>query len=657
MSRPQKKRRAQPSMPQAVPKQLALQWDQADRLQQQGRLEEARDLLEELDARYPSRVEVLASLAEIYSKQKNSVAYLSVCEQVAKLRPNDPDIRLGLIGAYALNDRPALTLLAMREFLNRWPDHAEAAQMRKTLAEAEPDLLEEMAGEGLDGEEALAHGALHEEAQNLLAAGRYPSALQVSEKLLRLRPRFAPAYNNASLCQWLAGRQEAAITTSQRVLEFDPDNVHALSNLCRYLLLAGRTDEAQAMGERLRAVAAPAWEVWSKKAEALSYLGEDEAVLEALRAAEREDGGQSEISQALLRHLAGVAAMRLGRVDEARRHWQEALRRSPGMALPKENLEDSRLPAGERQGPWAFSLPYWLHPNTTRDLARRLGPAVTSGREGAIEQGVGRFVRDHPEMVALVPHLLDRGDPPGRTLALQMARSLNTPELLEALRVFALSQRGPDAARMDAAQTVSAAGLLPPGALRFWSQGEWREVMLSAYEIYTEPEEGHSPRVVELLEQAQEQLRQRDTKQAESLLQQALVIDPDARAVQQTLAAAYVLQGREAEAEALANKLHQQDPDYLFARVLLAQIYIPRGETERAKALVEPLLSRKRLHISEFAALCAAQIQFYLAEGDREAAHSWLQMWENVDPESAGVAHWRQEVNRPPRIHRLFGRR
>src|SRR5438309_4693457 len=117
MQRQQKKRRAQPPPPQALPKQLALRWDEAERLQEKGRWDEAREILEELNQRYPNRVEVLASLAIVYLKQGENVAYLSVCEQVARLRPHDPAVRLGLIGAYARNDRSALTLRAMHEFL------------------------------------------------------------------------------------------------------------------------------------------------------------------------------------------------------------------------------------------------------------------------------------------------------------------------------------------------------------------------------------------------------------------------------------------------------------------------------------------------------------------------------------------------------------
>lgn len=83
-----------------------------------------------------------------------------------------------------------------------------------------------------------------------------------------------------------------------------------------------------------------------------------------------------------------------------------------------------------------------------------------------------RFLRKHPEIIAVVPMLLERGDERGREFALLLARTANTPELLEALKDFALSQHGPDQLRMEAAQVASQAGLLPPGPMRQWLGGE-----------------------------------------------------------------------------------------------------------------------------------------------------------------------------------------
>src|SRR5262249_57892058 len=110
----------------------------------------------------------------------------------------------------------------------------------------------------------------------------------------------------------------------------------------------GGTGEARAQAERVKALPADRRDAGTKKAEALSYLGDDEGVLAAFRAAERARSGTWIAEDGLLIHLAAVAAQRLGRADEARRLWNEALKAAPGLALPRANLDDLRRPVGER---------------------------------------------------------------------------------------------------------------------------------------------------------------------------------------------------------------------------------------------------------------------------------------------------------------------
>ncbi len=123
------------------------------------------------------------------------------------------------------------------------------------------------------------------------------------------------------------------------------------------------------------------------------------------------------------------------------------------------------------------------------------------------------------------------------------------------------------------------------------------------------------------------------------------------------LAAAYELQGRRQEAEELLRRLHELHPDYLFARTSLAQLALRKGKVAEAEALLEPLVSQKRFHISEFAALAGAQIDLFLAKSDPTSARSWFTMWESADPENPGLDYWRHRLDRPGRWPRLPGRR
>ena len=133
---------------------------------------------------------------------------------------------------------------------------------------------------------------------------------------------------------------------------------------------------------------------------------------------------------------------------------------------------------------------------------------------------------------------------------------------------------------------------------------------------------------------------------AETLILQALEVEPDAPDVRNNLAAAYEMQGRQAEAEALVARIFERHPDYLFGRTSMAQLYVRDGKIEEAEALLEPLLTRQRFHHLEFAAFCNAQIELYRAQGKREGAESWLKMWAAVDPDNPAIARLRRSLGR-----------
>src|SRR5207244_3317702 len=104
---------------------------------------------------------------------------------------------------------------------------------------------------------------------------KYPQARQLGEKVLARKPDFAPALNNIGETWAREGKLDQAAAAAQGVLAFAPHNFHALSNATRYLALAGRTDEAREYAGRLRAVQSGSPDVWVKKAEAFSILGDD----------------------------------------------------------------------------------------------------------------------------------------------------------------------------------------------------------------------------------------------------------------------------------------------------------------------------------------------------------------------------------------------
>ena len=225
-----------------------------------------------------------------------------------------------------------------------------------------------------------------------------------------------------------------------------------------------------------------------------------------------------------------------------------------------------------------------------------------------------------------------------------------TPAMLEALRDFALGDCGPDEMRYKAAQAVSDAGLLPSGKARMWLKGKWQEVLFLGIEIYNEPNLIHQPQVEDLLLDALDNLREDNPEEAESLLKQALVIEPNAPDLMFNLASAYQQQRRFQEFEDLIRLIHQNHPDYGFARLGLAKLHIDHKEYKAAEELLKPMLQFKRLHFQEFVFLCQTQVELCLAQKEFDGARSWLSMWEKIDPDEPDLVYWKRRLQQPKRL-------
>jgi len=631
---------------------------EAERLDRQGKRVEARELLEDLNRSYPDRAEVLAALVNVYYELDDLTAYQHACQRLIRHRPDDPELCLMLAGSCLTNVRPALALGNFRRFLRRWPDDVRADEVHKTVAFLEEQMEEMLRGLGLSGEDGLQLAALHEEVLCHLEQGEFDQARQAAEQLLKQHPSFCPAINNLGEAHFREGRTDEALAAAHRVLQQDPDNFHALANLARYLCLTGQAKKARAWARRLKSVESNSCDVWVKKAEAFTCLGDDEEVLRVFAKAQRSQGRRPDRDEAILHHLAAVAAMRLGREQEARTYWKRALKLNPGLDVANANLQDLRNPPDQRHAPWPYSLNHWLPMHLVRKLVSRLSRAERRGSDGTLGRQVRRFLEEHPQVTALLPLLLARGDPEGRQFALRIALLAETPQAFEALRDFALGQHGPDQLRQEAAQALRQAGALPAGPVRMSIKGQWQDLLLLGFEIHREPNRVHRPHVEDMAREAMAALENDDGQEAERLLKQALEMEPDALDLLNNLAAAYRLQGRYDDWKPLIHEIHRRDPDYFFGRINMAFYHLDAGNLEEAREMLTPLLSRPRFHLSEFVAVCQTQIALCRAEGHLDAARSWLKMWEDVDPDHPGLQDFRRRLGLsglPGALARLVG--
>ncbi|MDJ0719754.1 MAG: tetratricopeptide repeat protein [Prochloraceae cyanobacterium] len=617
-------------------------------------------ILEPLSQQYPKEKKVWQYLLDSSFSSGNMRLYQKACEGLFKVEPTGENAyELG--GAYLNNMHPLMALQTFRQALELEPDHKLAPQAKDTVRRLEPILQNTLTQMGLTEADGLEIALLHEQGQAYMEQGDYAASREAEEKVLQQYPHLVSARNNLSLLSWMEGDPDAAISTAQAVLKREPDNIHALSNLIRFLVISGDSAPAPAYGEQLKASQAEAWDGWTKKVEGLTYLADDLGIVEVWQqapAAEMEDSPLS----ALFYHLSAVALARTGDVKSAIAQWKIALDLNPSLALARENLSDLRKPRARQHGAWPLSWEQWLMPKSSAQLQQIIQTSLNSTQSDKLLSRFKNFLSTHADVVAMLPRILERGSPEGQELVLSTAEQLKTPQLLNPIKDFATSQNGTDQMRYRAANLAASAKLIPKDRVTLWMAGEWRELMLMAYEFHGEPILKHSQRVDALLKEALFLLRQdgeKQAKEAEALLKKALVLEPESPDLIHNLAMAFRPQGREDESIALLRDLVTRYPDYLFAPAFLAKLHLENGDLEAAEALLKPFLDRERFHFLEFSAFMDAYIEVLLAKQDKKVARSWLKMWEDVysqlqlnDPT---LDYWKKRLGPKLKFPQLFG--
>ena len=250
----------------------------------------------------------------------------------------------------------------------------------------------------------------------------------------------------------------------------------------------------------------------------------------------------------------------------------------------------------------------------------------TSGTcESELDEAMREVGRRHPMLRAMVPRLLRRGDHSARSLALALLS--DDPPDRATLRDLALGQDLPDSVRWVAARQAIRVGALAPDPVRMWLKGEWRTVVVLAFEIDCSIICLHDDPVMrEGQDQALRMVGERRLAEAEAAFRKLLELEPAAPDFKHNLACVLGMMERQEEAVALMEEVHASHPTYVLSAVSLAEVALERGEVERARALLDPMLRLPRVHGAEALALCRAQQGVYEALGRPEDAHLWAEV-------------------------------
>lgn len=642
-----KKSNRSPQKP-PLPRRLAQGLEQAKTLIEQGQASQAYRLLLELENSYPNRVEVLELLADACYHQEDWRGYEWALHRLVEKERNHVLGNYAVGIAYLANNRPVLAVEALERFLKRWPEYEKAPDAQRMLEQSHSAAAIEVEKTGLPVSEAVDVLRRYEYMLLLFQHGQYQHAARVGEQLLKKYPQFVPVSNSLAQLALINGDWKQAEVGMRRVLELEPDNVQTLGTLVRLLFVTGRFTEAAAAAEHLSTLSETNFIHALRMIEALSWLGDDQGVVEVYAQTDQMEALDKEHSPGwpLMLHLAAVANARLGQEATARSLWQQALTYAPDFETARKNLEDTGLPIYERNGPWAFAFTEWVTEQQVRalsDLAERISKLAVP-REGTA-QAAAFLDEQQPELLLLAPHLLARGDETARQYIFSAAVLSGHPVLLDQLQEFTFGQVGSDRQRLDAANVLLEWGRLEPGLAQMWIRGEWRQTPLLYYEIAYETQTPNlSPYVQDLVARSGRALQSENLVKAAELLEEAAALAPDEPTLLNNAAVLYWIDKRYEKAGELTQQVNERFPDYFFSILSKAQNALQEGDLEQAEQLLEQLSARRELHITELESLCKAQMDLQLARSDRETARLWFDLWERMDLGNPDQEEYREKL-------------
>lgn len=577
----------------------------------------AREILQELNREFPKNLDTLNALIIVFEKLDDNHRLLQVTRQLLAMNVREPHILLAASQAYLRQYYPANSLVLDDEFLRIYPDDPDAKAVREGKIEIEKAAKRMFESSGLPTDD-LEYIALMEECVILLNEGKAQQCRDAALQLLEKNPHFATALNNLSLAYWLDGDIDEAIAAAGKVLETEPDNPHALSNLIKFCLVNGEEEDAREYATRLKASQAPGSDRWLKRCEALSFIGDDQGVLDVWQAANLKD--QSKAATAATQHYVAVAAWRLGNNDMALQLWNECLQVQGNRAIEKArlNVEDSKKPEGKRDMPWALGIDEWLPSEAISKLQLLIGNPDTKGAEN--------FLAKYPYTENILAYLLERGDRSSRFIAYTLLTFAPTPDHLKVLYEFAKSQAGPDAGRGKCALYLWEQGALDVDEDMFilWISGKWQKARLINVEEWEDADSQFSKKVRRLIEKSQQASHTKDFNAEENLLRQAIQMEPHSGQLQYYLSQSMISQKRFDDARQILDEAHQKSPDDLYVRGKLASIALDDGDAQTAQSLIQPLRDAKTLSRILVHLRYVAEIYIAIIKDNPDRAQAWF---------------------------------
>mgnify|MGYP000104588545 CR=1 FL=1 len=617
---------AQPLKPKDVKNLEAI-----DDLIRRNRYDEALAAALEFTRERPKVVAGWEVLAEIAVEVKNGFYLWKAARTLTQLEPQEDAYAFNLAYAAVNMECVFLARQSLDSYLKRFPQGSmikQIMEMKARIDQFVQDLIytgEAPANVNIDNMAAFELGRF------LITNGDTAEGRRLSLQAVRSMPDFPSPLNNVCLSYMVDGDLIKALQVADEGLAKHPDNLFARSTKAQLLVKLGRLDEAQALIEGLAQESPSNPDHWVKVMESCAYAHDHQRVIEVYERAVPFFKAEKFVMEPALYHFAGTAYAFLGAETKAQAEWKKVPHNHVYGEIARRNLREFR-----DHGAWYFSFNDWIPRRWMEAMVTAIERGVKRSNE-AVEGEIERLLAKTPGFEASASLLLERGDPDGLKTALQLAKYYPLPGLAD----FARSRRGGDAQRIEAANLASRYGMLPRSEpVSLIIEGEPQELLLLDFEIYTEADDGGKPLPKAAqghLEAAHQAYVAGDFERTLSEAEKGLALAPKSPAFLNHTANALHLLERHDEADAVNRRLAAEYPDYLFARVAMAEMCIRGGQLDEAHTWIDPLLTRQRFHISEFRAVALIFISYWRAKGELTGASHWIQMLDQVDPDSVSA--------------------
>ncbi len=484
---------------------------------------------------------------------------------------------------------------------------------------------------------------LNTEGMQLMQRQQFESAQRTFRKAIEAASLVPAAHNNLALVTFILGDADEAIRIQENILKKVPiKNDFGEANLVHFYLAAGREKDAEQKLDAIEREDAADQSALGKQCEALARFDRHQAIHDKVK---RYRG----IADGAIHYFAGMAAANLGDYTTALDRLLRVSRRDPHYERASHFAK--RIKAGEGPGTIEDNWPYF---DASSTLPRSVFERMASGIEDSSTASAGL-----PGRRILVDMLVAflNSDGLNDVGTLEFLGQLRHPRAIKVLERIAQGMIGSDEIRSAAMRILFERGVWNERQEHLiWLKGQWIKAAYRGAKIDPELATAEvDPELEPLYVEAVEVLRDGQFERAEALWRRFLKQAPDFYPGYHNLAVALIHQGLLEEPETLLREALAIDPNYIFAPCTLTVLYLQQDRVDEAHEVMANVAMPQEAHPEAMAAFCSANIQLALAEGNIDQIRPWLDMGLAVDPENDGLNALKKRLALPLAMDKLLG--